>query len=92
MYVHTLQTEILSHARFVWGSLRLTPIIHIIFVLSVQYIIITSWDSPLALMPIGLVEFHMVHRRSSGIFHRESTLRFIPKGCVVPRVLIHPIS
>ena len=74
------------------SALYIIAIIHIIFILSVQYICITSWDSPVALMSIGLVEFHVVHKRSLGKFHRESTLRFIPNGCEIPRVLIHLLS
>ena len=81
-----------------WGlprdqcTLYMIDIIHIVFLLSEQCIIITSWDSPVALISIGLIEFDVVHRSSSGRFHRDSTLRFIEKGCEVPRVLVHLFS
>ena len=38
---------------------------------------------------MGVQEYTEVHRWYPNRFDRESTLRFIPKGCEVPRVLIH---
>ena len=41
---------------------------------------------------MGVQEYTEVHRWYRSRLHRESTLRFIPKGCEVPRVLIHLLS
>ena len=60
-----------------------------IFILNNLFIFNTSWNSPVALMSVGHVEFHALHGLSSSRFHRESTLRFVPKRSEVPRVLIH---
>ena len=43
-------------------------------------------------LDVDRAKLHGVLRWSSNRFHRESTLRFIPKGCEVPRVLIHLFS
>ena len=43
-------------------------------------------------MSVGHVGFRVVQRWSSRRFHRISTLRFIPKGYEVPRVMIHLLS
>ena len=40
----------------------------------------------------GLYEIQGVHRWLLSRFHSESTLRFIPEGCEVPRVLNHLLS
>ena len=40
----------------------------------------------------GHCEVQGVHKWLSSRFHSESTLRFIPEGCEVPRVLIHLLS
>ena len=84
--------EALLRISVLYTCVYIITIIHIIFILFVQYIIITSWDSPVALMSIGLIEFHLFHKWSSGRFHRESILRFIQKVCEGPRVLIHLLS
>ena len=43
-------------------------------------------------LDVDRAKLHRVLRWSSNRLHRESTLRFIPKGCEVPRVLIHLFS
>ena len=48
---------------------------HSIFILYNMVVINTLWDSPVALMSVGHVEFHTIHGWSLSRFHRESTLR-----------------
>ena len=55
----------------------LLTVTHIIFILNNLLIINTFWDSSVALMPVGNVEFHVVHKWSLSRFHKESTLRWI---------------
>ena len=40
----------------------------------------------------GICKIQGLHGWLSSRFHSESTLRFIPEGCKVPRVLIHLLS
>ena len=43
-------------------------------------------------MSIGPFEFLVVQGWSPSRFHRQSTLRFIPEECDIPRILIHLLS
>ena len=78
----TLFTNVLAFSKaFLRTSVLHTFMIvtHIIFIPNHLFIMNSCWDSPVALMPVRHVEFHMVHRWSSNRFHKESNLMFIPK-------------
>ena len=58
---------------------------HNISILNNLFIMNSSWHSPVALMAVEHVEFHVVYRWSLSRFLSESTLRLIPKRMWSPQ-------